>query len=196
MSLHSNYDPFASFGELPGEAPAFCPVDPYDLPFSPPSSRKDVEDAQTQKPLDVRRSLDDLLEVATSAHYAMADSIIATEAAGHFTIAKHLREAREKLQAQCDAIRSSLGPRTHVLKTDPGPFRAVWAGIKRYEVRKFDRAFRVGDELKLVEHDRETGRYSGAKIRARVTAITAPGEYDLPPGVGVIGIEVIEKAEA
>lgn len=146
--------------------------------------------AQTQEPLDAQRALLDLLEDATSAHYAMADAIISLEGA-HAPGASSIRTARDRLKQRCDAIRAFLGPRVHVLKTDPAPFKAVRAGTKKYEVRKFDRDFRIGDELKLVEFDRATSSYSGNKVRARVTAITKPGEYDLPSGIGVLGIEVV-----
>lgn len=40
---------------------------------------------------------------------------------------------------------------THVLKTDPAVFDAVWNGSKTHEVRFNDRDFQVGDELHLVE---------------------------------------------
>ncbi len=64
-------------------------------------------------------------------------------------------------------------------------------GSKRYEVRRFDRDFHVGDILILVEFDRETARYSGESVRAKVTTITEPGAYGLPADVGVLGIEVL-----
>lgn len=50
-----------------------------------------------------------------------------------------------------------LKPRTHRLKTWPQYFRAVKRGEKRFEVRRNDRDFRVGDRLELVEFDPEPG---------------------------------------
>lgn len=86
-------------------------------------------------------------------------------------------------------LERTMGPKEHCLKADPGPFDLVVRGLKTYEVRTFDRDFRAGDFLVLSEFDRETGRYSGRKIRVRIATITAPGTYGLPPGVGVLGIE-------
>lgn len=76
----------------------------------------------------------------------------------------------------------------HRLKTWPEPFLAVREGRKRHEVRKFDRDFRVGDELLLCEWDPKTGEYTGAFWTVFVTAITEPGQYGLPADVGVMSI--------
>lgn len=86
-----------------------------------------------------------------------------------------------------------IGPMVHRLKCDPEPFAKVVAGTKRYEVRKFDRDFKVGDRLELLEFDRTTQQYSGARLRAKITTITEPGSYGLPADVGVLGIEPVEE---
>ncbi len=39
----------------------------------------------------------------------------------------------------------------HRLKTWPEPFQAIWDGIKAFELRKDDRLFVIGDELRLIE---------------------------------------------
>jgi len=65
----------------------------------------------------------------------------------------------------------------HELKTWPGAFTAVWEGNKRYELRKDDRGFKVGDRLDLREWDPETGAYSGRHIVARVVYITQAGDF-------------------
>lgn len=49
----------------------------------------------------------------------------------------------------------------HDLKTDPSVFQAVLDGAKTYELRKNDRGYSTGDELRL----RET-RYTGAEMAA------------------------------
>lgn len=84
-----------------------------------------------------------------------------------------------------------IGPRVHHLKTDPEPFAEVKAGKKRYEVRRFDRDFRVGDRLVLTEFDRTTKKYSGDNIVVMVVHILPPGAYGLPEDVGVMGIELL-----
>lgn len=168
-------------------------LDPYELP---PSSHGEVGAMETQKPLDAKALLEETLKVATDARYAMQEAVAVLDSANVTSVASKLRDAHNRLVAQVEAARAAIGPKEHVLKCDPGPFRAVWAGLKPFEVRAFDRDFRVGDVLKLLEHDRETGHYSGAKIRARVTHIVKPGEYGLPPNLGVLGIEVLDKKEA
>lgn len=89
-----------------------------------------------------------------------------------------------------------LGPRIHHLKTDPEPFAEVKAGRKRYEVRRFDRDFRVGDRLVLTEFDRVTKKYSGDNIVVVVVHILPPGSYGMPEDVGVMGIELLANAVA
>lgn len=109
---------------------------------------------------------------------------------------------------------------THELKTWPEPFQAVLDGRKRYEIRKDDRGFAVGDEMLLREWepnrktiDRErfnttntsslstdtTGsrfyvvepHYTGREIRARVTYMSGGGTWGLPRDLCVMSIEVL-----
>ena len=61
--------------------------------------------------------------------------------------------------------------KTHELKTDPSIFDDVVKGLKRFEIRKNDRDYAVGDLLKL----RKT-RHSGEEM-----AKGAPLEYVGPP---------------
>lgn len=83
------------------------------------------------------------------------------------------------------------------LKTDPMPFLDVWVGIKRFEVRKDDRKFCVGDTLRLLEFQRDDtpagGTYSGASIDVLVTYKLPGGKYGLPDDLCVLGIEVIGR---
>jgi hypothetical protein len=86
-----------------------------------------------------------------------------------------------------------IGPMVHRLKCDPEPFQKVLDGLKRYEVRKFDRDYKVGDRLQLLEFDRTTQQYSGRRFRVKITTITEPGSFGLPADVGVLGIEPVEE---
>ena len=61
-------------------------------------------------------------------------------------------------------------PTTHYLKTWPKFFEDVWSGVKRFEYRKNDRNFQVGDMLALEEYDPEKG-YLERRIKMTVTRL-------------------------
>jgi hypothetical protein len=88
--------------------------------------------------------------------------------------------------------------RTHVLKTWPQPFQAIWDGLKTYDIRVNDRSFMVDDVLDLREFQVEdplrlsVEGYSGRRILARVVYMTAGGNWGLPREVCVLGIRVID----
>lgn len=81
----------------------------------------------------------------------------------------------------------------HELKTWPDPFELVATGRKRHEVRRFDRAFLVGDVLLLREWNPLAGDYTGRRCVALVTCITAPGSFGLPDEIGVMSIEKLAQ---
>lgn len=91
------------------------------------------------------------------------------------------------------------GIRIHELKVWPEPFRSLMAGRKKHEIRKFDRDFEVGDLLILKEWDPTpvtspevpigTRGYTGEEVKVRVSYITPPGTWGLPPDIGVLSIE-------
>jgi len=105
---------------------------------------------------------------------------------GNFWLAeKALNDARARVAKQ------------HALKTDPAPFQDVWDGRKPFEIRRFDRDFRLGDELVLWEHVRiEPRRYTGRWIRAKITSMVTSGEYGVQAGFGVLGIAIVDKGGA
>lgn len=57
--------------------------------------------------------------------------------------------------------------KVHELKTWPRWFKRLWSGEKRFEVRKNDRRFHVGDTLFLREYIKHpiTSHYTGRRMR-------------------------------
>lgn len=77
---------------------------------------------------------------------------------------------------------------THTLKTWPEPFQAILDDRKSFEVRRNDRAFAVGDLLRLLEWDPASEAYTGRGDEARVTYIVPGGSWGLPADLCVLGI--------
>ena len=73
----------------------------------------------------------------------------------------------------------------HHLKTWPEFFKAVFDGHKRFEIRKNDRNFQVGDRLVLHDYDPKNELYSGYSWDGEVTYIT---DFEQKPGYVVMGI--------
>jgi hypothetical protein len=78
------------------------------------------------------------------------------------------------------------------LKAWPEFFEEVVNGRKPFELRKDDRAYEVGNILKLREW-RMLGGYSGREVRVRVTYLLrhAP-EFGLQPGFVILGIQPLD----
>ena len=86
----------------------------------------------------------------------------------------------------------------HELKTWPTYFQAVKDGRKRFEVRKDDRGFEVGDDLLLKEFvpadyydpgDKEG--YTGEILHRKVSYILKGGEYGIEKGHVVLGLHKV-----
>lgn len=75
----------------------------------------------------------------------------------------------------------------HHLKIYPEHFSAVCTGIKRAELRKNDRDFKVGDTLHLMETPKGSCSPTGEYINAVVTHIADVGEW--LPGYVMLSIE-------
>lgn len=84
----------------------------------------------------------------------------------------------------------------HELKTDPDAYDDVRIGIKKFEIRKKDRDFRVGDILVLQE-TKHTGAqmadgaplvYTGDELRVLVTHIMQGPIYGLADGWVIMSI--------
>lgn len=81
--------------------------------------------------------------------------------------------------------------KTHVLKTQPPHFAEVVAGEKRFELRKNDRDFCVGDTLRLREFF-PIGKikYSGAEVEVMVTHIMHGPAFGLELGYSCMSIVI------
>lgn len=64
---------------------------------------------------------------------------------------------------------------THELKILPEFFEAVIKGEKRFEIRKDDRAYKIGDFLLLKETSGHG--YTGREVKVRVTYILRDRNY-------------------
>jgi hypothetical protein len=84
--------------------------------------------------------------------------------------------------------------RTHSLKTWPKYFRAIIDGSKKFELRKNDRDFHVGDTLKLEEWDAVAEEYTGRTVLMRVTYLIQ-GEFGLPEDMCIMSICDPEEAK-
>ncbi|SFX55704.1 Protein of unknown function [[Enterobacter] aerogenes] len=78
-------------------------------------------------------------------------------------------------------------PITHYLKIYPEFFSAVCTGVKRAELRKNDRDYRVGDTLHLMETPRGSCHQTGEFINVEITHIADVGEW--MPGYVLLSIE-------
>ncbi|ELY5803528.1 DUF3850 domain-containing protein [Cronobacter sakazakii] len=78
-------------------------------------------------------------------------------------------------------------PVTHYLKIYPDFFSAVCTGVKRAELRKNDRDYRVGDTLHLMETPRGCCSPTGEYINATVTHVADVSEW--LPGYVLLSIE-------
>ncbi len=82
----------------------------------------------------------------------------------------------------------------HNLKILKQYYEQQVAGIKPFELRKLDRDFKVGDEIKLNEitHTEKLGEYkpTGRACIVRITCIVC-GFEGLEDGYGVLGTELV-----
>ena len=82
----------------------------------------------------------------------------------------------------------SRSPRLHELKTWPDFFQRVVMGEKRFELRKNDRDFHVGDTLRLREYVKALDHYTGREVFADVLYLLAGDWPGLMDGYVVMSI--------
>lgn len=80
----------------------------------------------------------------------------------------------------------------HELKTLPMFFEAILSGNKKFEVRKDDRDFSIGDTLLLREYAGE-GEYTGRKMRVNVNYILGGYNWGIRQGFVVMSITLVDN---
>lgn len=85
-------------------------------------------------------------------------------------------------------------PITHDLKIYPEFFSAVCTGVKRAELRKNDRDYRVGDTLHLMETPRGSCHRTGEFINVTITHIADVDEW--MPGYVLLSVELQERRKS
>ncbi len=79
----------------------------------------------------------------------------------------------------------------HNLKIWPDYFMAVANGLKKFEIRKNDRAYQIGDTFTLQEFDPATGEY-GSELGPMTITYIIYGTPFLPPQMCAFGWEDTE----
>ncbi|TFI60576.1 hypothetical protein CKN63_13270 [Carnobacterium divergens] len=77
--------------------------------------------------------------------------------------------------------------RIHILKTEPSYFEAVLNGSKRFEIRKNDRNYQIGDYLLLQEWDPKEAAYTGRSVLVKIIYMS---DFKQKEGYVVLSIEV------
>lgn len=84
--------------------------------------------------------------------------------------------------------------KVHELKVWPEYFQAIIDNKKKFELRKNDRGFQVGDTLVLKEFEPGGSKFSGREAEVKVTyAIYGPA-WGLPADICVLSIEKSKPA--
>lgn len=78
----------------------------------------------------------------------------------------------------------------HELKIYPKYFDSILDGKKKFEIRKNDRGFQVGDNVLIREWDNI--KYSGRTIYAKITYLLDDKFIGLETGYVAFGIEVLD----
>ena len=78
--------------------------------------------------------------------------------------------------------------KVHNLKCWPAYFDAIRRGSKRFEYRKDDRNFGLGDILDLHEWDPDVGMFTGQELRVQVLYILRGPSMGVPDGWVIMSI--------
>ncbi|OMC79582.1 hypothetical protein BK125_04695 [Paenibacillus odorifer] len=80
----------------------------------------------------------------------------------------------------------------HHVKIFPHYYEDVRSGIKKFEIRKDDRDYRVGDELYLNEFDPELNDTTGRYLSTRIIYLVGDPQY-CKKGYVVLGIDEVQE---
>lgn len=83
----------------------------------------------------------------------------------------------------------------HYLKTWPQYFWRIAEGQKKFEVRKNDRDFQVGDQVTLEYYNPENQSEQNSPIYVRITYVLQGGQFGIDPDYCVFGFEMIPENE-
>jgi hypothetical protein len=93
----------------------------------------------------------------------------------------------------------------HFVKCWPDAFRALEDGSKRFEFRKDDRDYKVGDLMRIAEwtpfeeYDYQRavvkGEYTGKELLMEITYILRGGRFGVPDGYAVMSVRKSHRTQ-
>ena len=102
------------------------------------------------------------------------------------------------VQGVRDGAEVTTTPLDHELKCWPVYFQAIWNRSKKFELRRYDRTFLVGDIIKLREYvpsasNNGVGIYSGRSIVIKVTYLLLGGIFGLDADYCILSFTVKQR---
>lgn len=92
-------------------------------------------------------------------------------------------------------FQAEIKPVIHNLKTWTEFFSPIKLGFKRFEVRKNDRNFMIGDFVNLIEYDKEKKEETGYQCTFRIGYILHGGEFGIEKGFCVMQLDAIDERD-
>ncbi|ELT8920266.1 DUF3850 domain-containing protein [Enterococcus faecalis] len=132
----------------------------------------------------IRENEDPIYEICAWADHYGSDGRTCEDSELSAVINWYGKNSNEFYRAVINGYEVKQEPTIHELKILPEYFEAVVSGDKRFEIRKNDRKYEVGDILELNEY--EDGKYTGNFHVAEITYIT---DYAQQDGYVVLGIK-------
>ncbi|MBM4393946.1 MAG: DUF3850 domain-containing protein [Deltaproteobacteria bacterium] len=82
----------------------------------------------------------------------------------------------------------------HEVKTWPIFFDSVKRGDKTFELRRYDRPYRAGDTIVLIEWNMAGEHVTGNQLERRITCVLHNAEeFGLMPGFCILGLGPVEQ---